>query len=149
VTHPDVERYFMTIPEAVSLVISAGTFAGGGELYMLDMGEPIRIDNLVKRMIRLRGLRPGKDIDIQYTGLRPGEKLSEELIFVGEESSPTTNPAVFALRDERAIGLRELNESVGRLAAVARRGDSAMVSEMLSNLATSRPADLQQSDAAG
>ena len=81
VTHPDAQRFFMTIPEAVSLVIQAAALAEGGELFMLDMGEPIKIGDLVKRLIRWRGLRVGKDIEVIYTGLRPGEKLSEELVF--------------------------------------------------------------------
>jgi FlaA1/EpsC-like NDP-sugar epimerase len=76
VTHEDAERYFMTIPEAVSLVIRAGTLAGRSPIFMLDMGEPIRISELVRRLIRLRGLRVGKDIDIEYTGLWPGEKMT-------------------------------------------------------------------------
>ena len=80
VMHPDMMRYFISIPEAVSLVIQAGTFGGRGNIYMLDMGEEINILELAERMIRLRGLRPGEDIEVVFTGPRPGEKLREELV---------------------------------------------------------------------
>ena len=81
VTHPEVTRFFMTIPEAVQLVLYSGTFSSGGEIFILDMGEPIKIVNLAKDMIKLSGLEEGADIDIKFTGLRPGEKLYEELSF--------------------------------------------------------------------
>ncbi len=89
VTHPDITRYFMTIPEAVQLVLEAGSMGKGGEIFIFDMGEPVKIVNLANKMIKLAGLTPGIDIDIVYTGLRPGEKLYEELLNEEETTIPT------------------------------------------------------------
>lgn len=89
VTHPDIIRYFMTIPEACSLVLEAGIMGNGGEVFLFDMGEPVKILDLARKMIRLAGLTPGKDIEIKFTGLRPGEKLYEELLNKEEEVMPT------------------------------------------------------------
>ena len=95
VTHPDIIRYFMTIPEAVSLVLMAGAYAKGGEIFVLDMGEPVRIMDLAKNMIRLAGLREGEDIDIEIIGLRPGEKLYEELLMAEEGMKETENSLIY------------------------------------------------------
>ena len=95
VTHPDIIRYFMTIPEAVSLVIQANYYAKGGEIFVLDMGEPVKIDTLARNLIRLSGLQPDVDIPIVYTGLRPGEKLYEEKLMAEEGLRKTANDMIF------------------------------------------------------
>ncbi len=94
VTHPDIIRYFMTIPEACQLVLEAGVMGMGGEIFLFDMGKPVKINDLALQMIRLSGLKPGKDIEIKYTGLRPGEKLFEELLNDGENNLPTHHPKI-------------------------------------------------------
>lgn len=94
VTHPEIKRYFMTIPEACSLVLEAGNFGEGGELFIFDMGKPIKIKDMAEEMIRLSGLEPYKDIDIKFIGLRPGEKLFEELLYDEEKVKPTYNKKI-------------------------------------------------------
>ena len=95
VTHKDIIRYFMTIPEAVSLVLQASYYAKGGEIFVLDMGNPVKIDDMARNLIKLSGLRPDVDIKIEYTGLRPGEKLYEEKLMEEEGMQTTDNKLIF------------------------------------------------------
>jgi FlaA1/EpsC-like NDP-sugar epimerase len=98
VTHPEVKRYFMTIPEACQLIMQAASIGGGGEIFVLDMGEPVKIRYLAEQMILLAGKRPGPDVEIVYTGLRPGEKLFEELFHAEERLSATSAQKVLLAR---------------------------------------------------
>jgi FlaA1/EpsC-like NDP-sugar epimerase len=111
VTHPEVTRYFMTIPEACQLVLEAGSMGQGGEIFIFDMGEPVRIADLAVKMIALSGLEPQKDIDIVYTGLRPGEKLYEELLNNGENTTPTHHPKIMIAR-VREYPYPEVNQKI-------------------------------------
>lgn len=102
VTHPDITRFFMTIPEATQLILQASSIGTGGEICVLDMGEPIKITYLAEQMIRLAGLQPGKDINIVYSGLRPGEKLYEELFYEGELHSRTSKKKIFTVKCQKS-----------------------------------------------
>ncbi len=122
VTHPDVRRYFMTIPEAVQLVLQAAALGHGGEVFVLDMGQPVRIVDLARDLIRLSGLEPEHDIEIRFTGLRPGEKLFEELFAADEEYGRTRHEKIFVAQN----GRQDLLEpEVARLIEAAYRGDTA------------------------
>lgn len=114
VTHPDINRFFMTIPEACSLVLEAGNFGKGGELFIFDMGEPVKIMDMAEEMIRLSGLEPYKDIDIKITGLRPGEKLKEELLYNKEKTKPTYNSKIMISR-VREYDYNQVTESLNKL----------------------------------
>ena len=94
VTDPEIERFFMTIPEAVQLVLQAGCMANGGEIFVLDMGQPVKIVKLAEKLITLSGMQPYEDIDIVFTGLRPGEKMYEELFNEAETLLPTSHPRI-------------------------------------------------------
>lgn len=133
VTHPDVTRYFMTIPEASQLILQAGAMGDGGEIFILDMGEPIKIDNIARDLIRLSGLEPDKDIMVNYVGLRPGEKLYEELITEGEGIVATEHKKIMVLRGT-AQNLQILNGNIGKLAALAEEQDSNEIIEKLRSI---------------
>ncbi len=115
ITHPDMERYFMTIPEAVHLVLQAASMGSGGEAFLLDMGQQIRILDLAEDLIRLSGLEPGRDIEIEFTGIRPGEKLSEELWEKGKSYEKTAHPDIVRSEHEDAPAPQELQEILARL----------------------------------
>ena len=124
VTDPAMHRYYLTIGEAVSLVIQAAAFAGQGQIYMLDIGEEIRIVDLAEKMIRLRGLTPGTDVPIVYTGVRPGEKLREELIAGGEERESTHHPKIISIRSRPRPPLALLEAELTALGAASPERDA-------------------------
>ena len=119
ITHPEITRYFMTIPEACQLVLEAGSMGKGGEIFLFDMGESVKIMDLAKNMVKLYGLTIGKDIQIKYTGLRPGEKLYEELLTKKENTIPTYHPKIMIARVEEKK-YDEVNKQVGRLLQINR-----------------------------
>ena len=133
VTHPEMRRYFMTIPEAAQLVLQAGAMGEGGEIFILDMGEPVRILDLAEEMITLTGLRPYVDMDIVFTGLRPGEKLFEELELSGEQIAKTRHPKIFIGR-LNAYPPEEIDRALRVLAELARDGDGTAVRKFLNSL---------------
>jgi FlaA1/EpsC-like NDP-sugar epimerase len=124
VTHPEATRFFMSVGEAVSLVLQAATMAQGGEVFMLDMGEQIRIIDLATRMIRLHGLRVGKDIRIVHTGLRTGERLHEKLVANSEQRLPTAHPKIFAVRSRLEMDWTTLTSEVEELQRMLDQGAS-------------------------
>ena len=118
VTHPDVTRYFMTIPESVGLVLQSFVLGQGGEIFVLDMGQPVRIVDLARQMIELSGFTPGDDIEIKFTGLKPGEKLFEELQHRSEQHAPTEHPRIMRFTSDAILsesGLRELEQQLYQL----------------------------------
>jgi len=123
VTHPDMKRYFMTIPEAVLLVLQAGSMGHGGEVFVLDMGEQAKIYDVACELIRLSGLEPHKDIPIIFTGIRPGEKLFEEVLTAEEGVEPTTHPKIFKAKIKRSLGPDILREKIGKLEILAQMRD--------------------------
>jgi FlaA1/EpsC-like NDP-sugar epimerase len=133
ITHPEIIRYFMTIPEATQLVIQAGALGKGGEVFVLDMGEPVKIVDLAKDLIRLSGFEPDVDIKLKFTGLRPGEKLYEELLTAEEGTTATNFKKIFTAKPG-AIDRQALDIGVGMLQAAAVSGDEAAVRRGLKTL---------------
>jgi len=125
VTHPNIIRYFMTIPEATQLVLEAGSMGNGGEIFVFDMGKPVPIVDLARKMIRLSGLVPGVDIDIKYTGLRPGEKLYEELLNDAENTLPTHHDKILIAK-VRDISVTNIEQEFLELFQLAANADSSM-----------------------
>jgi FlaA1/EpsC-like NDP-sugar epimerase len=119
VTHPEMRRYFMTIPEAVQLVLGAGGMAQGGEIFVLDMGEPVRIVDLAEDLIKMAGLQLGRDIEIVYSGIRPGEKLDEELFLEQEQYRRTACERIFSVTTEQVVGLEVLERLIAELVELA------------------------------
>jgi FlaA1/EpsC-like NDP-sugar epimerase len=130
ITHPDIIRYFMTIPEAAQLVLQAGALGTGGEVFVLDMGEPVKILDLAREMITLSGLTPDVDVPITFTGLRPGEKLYEELLTAEEGTSATTHKKIFIARSV-AIDPAQLERGIASLEASAIQADEAAIRQGL------------------
>jgi FlaA1/EpsC-like NDP-sugar epimerase len=134
VTHPDVTRYFMTIREAAMLVLEAGLLGEGGEIFVLDMGDPIRISELAEHLIRLSGMEPGRDIEVEYRGLRPGEKLHEELWCGSEELTETRYDKILVLSSDATGETGDLGAVVEELEALAERGDREGIVGALSRI---------------
>ena len=133
VTHPEMRRYFMTIPESAQLVLQAGAMGEGGEIFILDMGEPVRILDLAEEMITLTGLRPYVDMDVVFTGLRPGEKLFEELELSGEQIAKTRHPKIF-IGKLNAYPPDEIERALRYLEELSRDGDGTAVRKFLNSI---------------
>ena len=148
VTHPDIIRYFMTIPEAAELVIQAGSMGEGGDVFVLDMGEPVKIADLAKRMIRLSGLEvkndanPSGDIEIQFTGLRPGEKLYEELL-VGDNIIGTDHPRILRA-EEKALNWQETQVFLSKLDEACRHFECDTIQNLLLTVPTGYTPNMQE-----
>ncbi len=131
ITHPDMQRYFMTIPEAVHLVLQASAMGKGGEVFVLNMGEQIKILDLAQDLIRLSGLEPGKDIEIVFTGIRPGEKLSEALWDEGADYLSTTHPDILRLNENEVLPSNDLDAVTNNIIKLGINGDPEQIVSMM------------------
>lgn len=134
ITHPEVKRYFMTIPEAVLLVMQAGAMGKGGEVFVLDMGEPVKILDMAKQLIRLHGLEPGKDIPIEFNGLRPGEKMYEELLKAEEGVEDTDHELIYKAICRKDLSNKELNIIISHLFNEIEKGKPDSIRYLLKQL---------------
>ena len=134
ITHPEMKRYFMTIPEAVQLVLQGAALSKGGEVFMLDMGEPIKIVDLARDLIGLSGLEVGRDIDIVFTGLRPGEKLFEEMFAAGEQYERTQHQKIFIAANASSFVPQGLDASIGAMEQAACHNDRVAIVRALQSL---------------
>jgi FlaA1/EpsC-like NDP-sugar epimerase len=134
VTHPEITRYFMTIPEACQLVLEAGAMSKGGEIFMFDMGQPVRIVELAQKMIRLSGFQPDKEIEIVFTGLRPGEKLFEELLSSSENTLPTHHPRIMIAKVRPAKFLT-ISKNIEQLQKIWKTNDNFQIVALLKTIA--------------
>jgi FlaA1/EpsC-like NDP-sugar epimerase len=134
ITHPDMKRYFMTIPEAVYLVLQAASMGDGGETYVLNMGEQVRILDLAEDLIRLSGLEPGRDVEIVFTGIRPGEKISEDLWDGGNAFARTPHPDIYQLDGNDDLRGADLKKSIDEIIRLAREGDHRAVLGMMDDV---------------
>jgi FlaA1/EpsC-like NDP-sugar epimerase len=147
VTHKDVERFFMTIPEAVHLVLQAFAMGKGEDVFLLEMGEPVKIYDLARDMIKLSGLELGLDIEIEFTGLSHGEKMSEELWYENTEKQPTEHPEISSLKTDNQIFGKELESLIKKLHKFAEKGDEEQAVILLeeaipgANISTNLPPD--------
>jgi len=133
VTHPEVTRFFMSIPEAAQLILEAGAMGEGGEIFILDMGSPVRILDLAQDLIKLHGYEPHRDIEIQYTGLRPGEKLYEELITEGEGIVKTQHEKILVLRGQMCT-MNQMNPKIEHLISLTQTYDQKVIKEALQEM---------------
>jgi FlaA1/EpsC-like NDP-sugar epimerase len=131
VTHPDMQRYFMTIPEAVHLVLQAAAIGTGGETFVLNMGEQVRILDLAEDLIRLSGLEPGRDIEITFSGIRPGEKLSEDLWDEDHTFEPTSHPEIYRLVSQEELSATDLERVVYELISLANEAEPTSIVKLL------------------
>jgi FlaA1/EpsC-like NDP-sugar epimerase len=134
VTHPEMRRYFMTIPEAVLLVLQAGSMGTGGEVFVLDMGEQVKIYDVACELIRLSGLEPHKDIEVVFTGVRPGEKLFEEVLTAEEGVEPTTHSKIFKAKIKRSLGPENLQEKIEELETLAKLRDRIAITRIFQEI---------------